>query len=301
MNAGPGLAGSLIPPHEYHTIRNPSSDSISVTCTSIAVRMTECWSSARPNRAGTNATSASFARRDALIDDTLSSNSAPPARAVPVRHHISRCGGIGRRDGLKSVSATECGFGIAATALSSLPCAHDGIGGPWRGCVAGHARQGSSRASAGRGRHRQSRRLAVSHRPHHGALDFLRERSRNTVVPLRKMSKRHLCLRRTSSRSAFRRSCGCLNFSAARGDPQGCSGSFGRWRSPASPSALRPPPSRRCSAAELRCGDSRRRPKPSHPAATHVRCGPAQDQRLCPSVSERRFRRNPLGAMLADE
>ncbi len=31
MNAGPGSAGSLIPPHEYHTILNPSDDAIAVS------------------------------------------------------------------------------------------------------------------------------------------------------------------------------------------------------------------------------------------------------------------------------
>jgi predicted metal-dependent enzyme (double-stranded beta helix superfamily) len=31
MNAGPGSAGSLIPPHEYHTILNPSGDAIAVS------------------------------------------------------------------------------------------------------------------------------------------------------------------------------------------------------------------------------------------------------------------------------
>ncbi len=31
LQAGTGSAGSLIPPHEYHTIRNPSDDSVSVT------------------------------------------------------------------------------------------------------------------------------------------------------------------------------------------------------------------------------------------------------------------------------
>lgn len=31
MLAGPGSAGSLIPPHEYHTIRNPSDDAIAVS------------------------------------------------------------------------------------------------------------------------------------------------------------------------------------------------------------------------------------------------------------------------------
>jgi 3-mercaptopropionate dioxygenase len=31
MQAGPGSAGSLIPPHEYHTIRNASADTIAVS------------------------------------------------------------------------------------------------------------------------------------------------------------------------------------------------------------------------------------------------------------------------------
>lgn len=31
MHAGPGSAGSLIPPHEYHTIRNASQDSVAVS------------------------------------------------------------------------------------------------------------------------------------------------------------------------------------------------------------------------------------------------------------------------------
>ncbi|HZF97156.1 MAG TPA: cysteine dioxygenase family protein [Pseudoxanthomonas sp.] len=31
IEAGPGSAGSLIPPHEYHTIRNPSDDAIAVS------------------------------------------------------------------------------------------------------------------------------------------------------------------------------------------------------------------------------------------------------------------------------
>jgi predicted metal-dependent enzyme (double-stranded beta helix superfamily) len=31
MNAGPGSAGSLIPPHEYHTILNPSDEAIAVS------------------------------------------------------------------------------------------------------------------------------------------------------------------------------------------------------------------------------------------------------------------------------
>jgi len=31
IEAGTGSAGSLIPPHEYHTIRNPSDDAIAVS------------------------------------------------------------------------------------------------------------------------------------------------------------------------------------------------------------------------------------------------------------------------------
>ncbi len=31
MQAGPGSAGSLIPPHEFHTIRNPSHDAVAVS------------------------------------------------------------------------------------------------------------------------------------------------------------------------------------------------------------------------------------------------------------------------------
>lgn len=31
MIAGPGSAGSLIPPHEYHCIRNPSSDTVAIS------------------------------------------------------------------------------------------------------------------------------------------------------------------------------------------------------------------------------------------------------------------------------
>jgi predicted metal-dependent enzyme (double-stranded beta helix superfamily) len=42
MNVGPGSAGSLIPPHEYHTIRNPSADSIAVTLHIYRGPMTEC-------------------------------------------------------------------------------------------------------------------------------------------------------------------------------------------------------------------------------------------------------------------
>ena len=42
MNVGPGSAGSLIPPHEYHTIRNPSRDSTAVTVHVYRGSMTQC-------------------------------------------------------------------------------------------------------------------------------------------------------------------------------------------------------------------------------------------------------------------
>jgi 3-mercaptopropionate dioxygenase len=42
MNVGPGSAGSLIPPHEFHTIRNPSDDGIAVTLHVYRGPMTEC-------------------------------------------------------------------------------------------------------------------------------------------------------------------------------------------------------------------------------------------------------------------
>lgn len=42
MNAGPGSAGSLIPPHEYHTIRNPSTDAIAVSLHIYRGAMTSC-------------------------------------------------------------------------------------------------------------------------------------------------------------------------------------------------------------------------------------------------------------------
>ncbi len=42
MNVGPGSAGSLIPPHEYHTIRNPSPDSLAVTLHIYRGPMTQC-------------------------------------------------------------------------------------------------------------------------------------------------------------------------------------------------------------------------------------------------------------------
>jgi len=42
MNAGPGSAGSLIPPHEYHTILNPSEDATAVSLHIYRGAMTAC-------------------------------------------------------------------------------------------------------------------------------------------------------------------------------------------------------------------------------------------------------------------
>jgi len=42
IQAGPGSAGSLIPPHEYHSIRNPSDDSVAVSLHIYSGRMTQC-------------------------------------------------------------------------------------------------------------------------------------------------------------------------------------------------------------------------------------------------------------------
>ncbi|HET6546617.1 MAG TPA: cysteine dioxygenase family protein [Rhodanobacteraceae bacterium] len=42
MQAGPGSAGSLIPPHDYHTIRNPSADDIAVSLHIYSGTMTSC-------------------------------------------------------------------------------------------------------------------------------------------------------------------------------------------------------------------------------------------------------------------
>lgn len=42
IQAGPGSAGSLIPPHEYHTIRNPSDDTVAVSLHVYSGNMTHC-------------------------------------------------------------------------------------------------------------------------------------------------------------------------------------------------------------------------------------------------------------------
>jgi predicted metal-dependent enzyme (double-stranded beta helix superfamily) len=42
IQAGPGSAGSLIPPHEYHTIRNPSGEGVAVSLHIYKGCMTSC-------------------------------------------------------------------------------------------------------------------------------------------------------------------------------------------------------------------------------------------------------------------
>lgn len=42
VQAGPGSAGSLIPPHEYHTIRNPSDSDVAVSLHIYSGNMTRC-------------------------------------------------------------------------------------------------------------------------------------------------------------------------------------------------------------------------------------------------------------------
>jgi len=42
IQAGPGSAGSLIPPHEYHTIRNASDDAVAVSLHIYSGPMTHC-------------------------------------------------------------------------------------------------------------------------------------------------------------------------------------------------------------------------------------------------------------------
>jgi len=51
---------------------------------------------------------------------------------------------------------------------------------------------------------------------HNASLDFLRGRSRNTVVPLTEDVEAAPMAEEDVVAIAFRRSCGCLNFSAAR-------------------------------------------------------------------------------------
>jgi hypothetical protein len=42
MQAGPGSAGSLIPPHEYHSIRNASSDAVAISLHIYKAPMENC-------------------------------------------------------------------------------------------------------------------------------------------------------------------------------------------------------------------------------------------------------------------
>ena len=42
MHAGPGSAGSLIPPHEYHTIRNPARRPVAVSLHIYKARLENC-------------------------------------------------------------------------------------------------------------------------------------------------------------------------------------------------------------------------------------------------------------------
>ena len=54
MRAGPGSAGSLIPPHEYHTIRNASADEVAVSLHIYQAEMACCtkFQPVQPDRAG---------------------------------------------------------------------------------------------------------------------------------------------------------------------------------------------------------------------------------------------------------
>ncbi len=64
IQAGPGSAGSLIPPHEYHTIANPSRDEIAVSVhvyrgemrqCNIFTRMEDDWYARSPRQLGLDA------------------------------------------------------------------------------------------------------------------------------------------------------------------------------------------------------------------------------------------------------
>lgn len=65
MNAGPGSAGSLIPPHEYHTIVNPSDEAIAVSLHIYRGALTSC-SVFRPENSGWYARD----QRDLSLDRT---------------------------------------------------------------------------------------------------------------------------------------------------------------------------------------------------------------------------------------
>jgi 3-mercaptopropionate dioxygenase len=61
MHAGPGSAGSLIPPHEYHTIRNASPDAVAVSLHIYEAPM-ECCSKFVPQSGEW------FVRQDAVLE-----------------------------------------------------------------------------------------------------------------------------------------------------------------------------------------------------------------------------------------
>jgi hypothetical protein len=64
MHAGPGSAGSLIPPHEYHTIRNASPDAIAISLHIYKAEMA-CCAKFIPERA--DARGEWFVREDATL------------------------------------------------------------------------------------------------------------------------------------------------------------------------------------------------------------------------------------------
>ena len=92
MHAGPGSAGSLIPPHEYHTIRNASPDARR----HLAAHLQGADGMLLDVRAaGRRVVSPRAARRRCATDDDRDVT----ASAILARPR--RSGGIGRRSGLK--------------------------------------------------------------------------------------------------------------------------------------------------------------------------------------------------------
>jgi hypothetical protein len=65
IHAGPGSAGSLIPPHEYHTIRNASEDAIAISLHIYKAEMA-CCAKFVPERPG--AADEWFVREDAVLE-----------------------------------------------------------------------------------------------------------------------------------------------------------------------------------------------------------------------------------------
>ena len=64
IHAGPGSAGSLIPPHEYHTIRNASADAVAISLHIYKAEMA-CCAKFIPERPG--AADEWFVREDAAL------------------------------------------------------------------------------------------------------------------------------------------------------------------------------------------------------------------------------------------